>query len=160
VCGQRLGCLLAAVILLKVPFFPDRTDQCGPATLASLLSFWGKAATPQQLRGELYVAKLHGTLPMDLVLTAESHGLKTEMTRGDLAVLRTELEAGYPVVAMLNRGFTSVPLDHYVIVTGIDDDRKGLFMHSAGKKNQFIPYKKFEGQWKKADFWAMLARVP
>lgn len=155
---KRLSCLLAAVLLLKVPFFPDKTDQCGPATLAGLLSFWGKPTDPKQLRDEMYVAKLHGTLPMDLVLTAQSHGLKTKMINGDLPSLRSELEAGRPVLAMLNLGFSTVPVDHYVIVTGYDDEKKGLYMHSAGKENQFISNAKFLRQWGKADNWAMLSQ--
>ena len=53
------------------------------ATLAGVLSFWGKSTDPRQLRQEMYLAKLHGTLPMDLVLSAQHHGLKAEMIRGD-----------------------------------------------------------------------------
>jgi len=108
----------------------------------------------------MYLAKLHGTLPMDLVLTAEAHGLKTEMIRGDLPTLRSELQAGRPVLAMLNVGLTIVPVNHYVIVTGFNDDRGGLVMHSAGTENQFISYKKFLREWEKADSWAMLAHLP
>src|SRR5690242_10844890 len=82
---------LGAPVQLRVPFFPDTTDQCGPATLAELLSFWGKPIDPAQLRQEMYVAKLHGTLPMDLLTTAQSHGLKSEMARGTLAGVQAEL---------------------------------------------------------------------
>ncbi len=96
---------------------------------------------------------------MDLVLTAESYGLKTEMIRGDLASLQSELKSGRPVLAMLNLGFALVPVDHYVIVTGFDDEKQGLYMHSAGKENQFISYKKFQREWEKADNWAMLSRL-
>ncbi len=155
---RYLNSFLLASVLLKVPFFPDKTDQCGPATLAGVLSFWGKASDPEQIRQEMYLAKLKGTLPMDLVLTAESHGLKTKMTRGDLSILRAEIQAGRPILAMLNIGFLVVPVNHYVIVTGFDDQRQGLYMHSAGKENQFIPYKKFLRAWRKADDWALLAR--
>src|SRR5207247_2100689 len=95
---------------LDVPFFPDKTDQCGPATLAGVLSFWGKSINPQQLRQEMYLAKLHGTLPMDLMLTARAHGLKAEMVQGNLEMLRAELEAGRPVLVMLNTGFSMVPV--------------------------------------------------
>jgi ABC-type bacteriocin/lantibiotic exporter with double-glycine peptidase domain len=155
-----LNCFLAAIVLLKVPFFPDKTDQCGPATLAEVLSYWGKTADPKELSREMYLAKLHGTLPMDLMLTAESHGLKTEMIRGNMASLQSELEAGRPVLAMLNLGFSVVPVEHYVVVTGFNDEKKGLYMHSAGKENQFIPYKKFLREWEKTDDWAMLSRLP
>jgi len=158
--GFSSAASLPSHLLLIVPFFPDKTDQCGPATLAGVLSFWGKATDPQALKKEMYLAKLHGTLPMDLVLTAESHGLKTEMIRGDLPAIQAELQAGRPVLAMLNVGFSAVPVNHYIVITGFDDAKNGLYMHSAGKRNQFIPYKKFMRQWEKADYWAMLARLP
>jgi ABC-type bacteriocin/lantibiotic exporter with double-glycine peptidase domain len=157
---QRFSSLFVVATLLKVPFFSDQTDQCGPATLASVLSYWGKAAALSRLRDEMYIAKLHGTLPMDVALAAEAHGLKIEMVRGDLSVLQTELRSGRPVIAMVNLGFSALPVDHYVVVTGIDEERKGVYMHSAGVENKFVPYKKFMGSWKKTDYWALLAQLP
>ncbi len=162
VLGLMAGSLASASspLFINVPFFPDKTDQCGPATLAGVLSFWGKPIEPPQLRQEMYLAKLHGTLPMDLMLTAKAHGLKTDMVRGSLDTLRTELEAGRPVLAMLNTGFAAVPFDHYVIVTGLDDDRQRLKVHSAGKANTEMTYKKFMRQWEKTDYWTLLTRLP
>lgn len=143
---------------LKVPFYPDKTDQCGPATLAAILTFYGQTIEPKALREEMYTAKLHGTLPMDLLLTAKKHGLQTEMVRGDLETLKRELEAGRPVLAMLNLGFSTVPVSHYVVVTGLDPQRHGILAHSAGKANQFFSNKKFLKAWEKADNWALLTR--
>jgi ABC-type bacteriocin/lantibiotic exporter with double-glycine peptidase domain len=149
-----------AAVRLEVPFFPDRTDQCGPSTLAGVLSFFGKPIEPKQLKQEMYVAKLNGTLPMDLVYAAESHGLKTEMVRGDLDKVRGELTEGRPVLAMLDVGYTVMPMHHYVTITGFDEGRKGLYAHSAGKANQFFSYKKFLKQWNKTDNWAVFFKQP
>ena len=146
-------------VLLEVPFFPDKTNQCGPSALAGVLSFWGKPADPAKLREEMYLDKLKGTLPMDLLLTAKAHGLKTQMVRGDLDILRSELKQGRPVLILLNQGFNSLPVDHYVIVTGFHDDRKGLYMHSADEENVFVPYKKILRQWEKTDYWTLLTRT-
>ncbi len=137
-------CMAVAVssrILLKVPFYPDKTDQCGPATLAEVLTFWGKPVQPEQLRKDMYLAKLHGTLPMDLLLTAKERGLKTEMARGTVELLKNELQAGRPVLVMLNAGTTSVPFNHYVVIVGMNEERQGFFAHSAGQANRFIPYR-------------------
>ncbi len=142
---------------LNVPFYSDTTDQCGPATLAGVLSYWGKRVTPEQLKKEMYVAKLHGTLPMDLMLTAQAHGLTSDMVKGSLALLRAELSAGRPVLAMLDTGISLVQVHHYVIVTGIDDARGGILAHSAGKEDKFFTFKKFLRQWEKADYWAMVS---
>jgi len=144
-------------VQLRVPFFPDTTDQCGPSALAGVLSFWGKPTQPSELKKEMYVAKLRGTLPIDLVSTAEAHGLKTVMIRGNLKQLTHELEAGRPLLAMLNVGYAIMPVLHYVVVTGFDHQKSVLTMHSAGKADQRITYKKFLKQWEMADYWAMTA---
>jgi hypothetical protein len=107
----------------------------------------------------MYTAKLQGTLPMDLILAAETHGLRTDMVRGDLTALRMELDAGRPVLAMIDVGLLGVVFDHYVVVTGWDEERQGLYMHSAGHENQFVSYKKFMRGWEKTDFWMMRARL-
>jgi ABC-type bacteriocin/lantibiotic exporter with double-glycine peptidase domain len=106
----------------------------------------------------MYSAKLKGTLPMDLVAAAKQHGLNTQMVAGQIPQIQEELRQGRPVLAMLNRGYDIMPIGHYVLVTGFDDARKGFYAHSGGKANEFIPYKKFENQWKKSDYWALFAQ--
>jgi len=123
-----------------------------------MLSFWGKSTNPKQLRADMYSADLHGTLPMDLVVTAEKRGLYVNMVAGNRLQIQQELRAGRPVLAMLNRGYSFMPIHHYVLITGYDDARKGFFAHSGGQANQFIAYKKFESQWEKTDHWALLAQ--
>jgi ABC-type bacteriocin/lantibiotic exporter with double-glycine peptidase domain len=150
----------ALVLLLHVPFFADKTDQCGPATLAEILSYWGKTTSPGDLRREMYTAKLRGTLPMDLFLTAEDHGLKAKMVQGDLPMIRAELDAGRPVLVLLNVEYALLPVHHYVVVTGWDEKRHGLYMHSSESENQFITFKKFLHEWDLTDHWAMTAHYP
>jgi ABC-type bacteriocin/lantibiotic exporter with double-glycine peptidase domain len=154
-----LNASAASQVLLKVPFFPDKTDQCGPATLAGILSFWGKQTNPKDLRKEMYVANLKGTLPMDLITAAETRGLKVTMIEGTTKQLQDELTAGRPVLAMLDMGMALASVYHYVVVTGFDEEKNGFYVHSAGKANQFIATDTFEKRWKKTDHWAMLARA-
>jgi ABC-type bacteriocin/lantibiotic exporter with double-glycine peptidase domain len=154
--SMLLATIPSSRVLLEVPFYPDKTDQCGPATLAGVLSYWGKSSDPVKLRQEMYLAKLQGTLPMDLVAAAESYGLHVKMVAGNIDQIRSELRQGRPVLAMLNLGYSFMPVGHYVIVTGFDDQREGFYIHSAGKPNRFISYKKFGQQWRKTDYWAML----
>jgi ABC-type bacteriocin/lantibiotic exporter with double-glycine peptidase domain len=144
---------------LKVPFYPDQTDQCGPATLAGVLGYWGKPIEPKQLRQEMYEAKLHGTLPMDLVYAAKTHGLTAETVRGNLQFIQSEIQAGRPVLVVINRGYTILPVNHFMIITGFDDGRKGLIVHSGKRANQFMSYRKFLKQWEKTDYWAMKAHA-
>jgi ABC-type bacteriocin/lantibiotic exporter with double-glycine peptidase domain len=142
---------------LEVPFFPDDTDQCGPATLASVLTYWGIPSTPQALKTELYLPRLGGTLPIDLLLAAEAHGLKAESYSGSLEFIRAHLQAGHPLVALLNLGSRVFPQGHYVVITGFDDARQGLYVHSGPGRDVFLPYGEFFRGWEKMGRWTLLA---
>lgn len=141
---------------IPVPFFPDNTDQCGPATLASILTYWGVPTDPLALKGEIYLPRLRGTLPLDLLLAAQARGLKAEAYQGSLENLKSELEAGHPLVAFLNLGYTFFPQGHYVVVTGYDDRRQGVYVHSSLDRDVFLPYERFVQGWGKTGRWTLL----
>ena len=145
---------------VAVPFFPDDTDQCGPATLASVLTYWGIPTNPSTLKEEIYLPRLKGTLPIDLILAAQERGLKAEIYQGGLDDLKSELAAGRPLVALLNLGFAIFPQGHYVVVTGYDDRREGVYVHSSLEKDVFIPYERFLRSWDKTGRWTLLVTPP
>ncbi len=143
---------------LQVPFFPDGTDQCGPSALASVLGYWGKPAEPAELRREIYVPKLRGALPLDLLLAARAHGLKAEMSEGGLDALKGELDAGRPVIAFVNLGFRFLPIGHFLVVTGYDG--RGVYAHSGKRKNEFLGYSEFDRMWEKTGRWTLFSSGP
>lgn len=147
-------------VALSVPFFPDNTDQCGPSALASVLEYWGKPAEPELLRQEIYQARLKGSLALDLLLAAGSRGLSAELVNGSLAKVREELDSGRPLIAFVNAGYSFYPAGHYLVITGYDDRRQCLIVHSGMKRSQRIPYGKFERQWQKTERWALLIQPP
>jgi ABC-type bacteriocin/lantibiotic exporter with double-glycine peptidase domain len=141
---------------IPVPFFPDDKDQCGPATLASILTFWGVPTDPQDLRKEVYTPRLGGTLPIDLLLAVQTRGLDATIYAGGLDDLKTELAAGHPLVAFLNLGSALFPQGHYVVVTGYDDRRRGVYVHSGLARDVFVPYGQFIRSWEKTGRWTLL----
>jgi ABC-type bacteriocin/lantibiotic exporter with double-glycine peptidase domain len=150
----------ASVRRVTVPFFPDDTDQCGPAVLASVLTYWGVRTDPVALKEEIYLPRLKGTLPLDLMLAAQARGLKAEIYEGGLDDLKSELEAGRPLVALLDLGFAIFPQGHYVVVTGYDDRRQGVYVHSSLEKDVFIPYERFLRSWDRTGRWTLLVTPP
>lgn len=142
-------------VRLNVPFFAQDTDQCGPSSLASVLSFWGMTGDPETLRKEIYREKLKGSLPMDLMFAAQDHGLTAEIKNSTIEALREELKAGRPAIAYLNLGYTFMPVGHFVVVTGFD--HHGLLAHSAAEKDKFYAYKDFEKKWSKTENWLLVA---
>src|SRR5437870_4695340 len=95
--------------LLAVPFFSDSADQCGPSALASVLAYWGSPVDAATLKQEVYLARLNGSLQVDLLLSAERHGFKAHLYGGGIDDLLAEVDKGHPVIAFLNRGFPTIP---------------------------------------------------
>lgn len=147
-------------VSLDVPFFADNTDQCGPSALASVLGFWGLPAEPAVLREEIYRAGLKGSLTIDLLLSARSRGFSATLPDGSLALVKEELDAGHPLIAFLNVGFKLYPIGHYLVITGYDDAKQHLIVHSGMKRGQLISYKKFEKQWEKTKRWTLVIVPP
>ena len=143
------------VVRVVVPFFPDGTDQCGPATLASVLMYWGIPSEPAVLKAEIYRPQLGGTLPIDLLLTAQARGLQAEGSSVTLENLKAELDAHHPVVALLNLGWVVFPQGHYVVITGYDDRQQGVYMHSGLARDLFMPYARFFINWEKTGRWML-----
>jgi ABC-type bacteriocin/lantibiotic exporter with double-glycine peptidase domain len=142
--------------LLVVPFFADDTDQCGPSTLASVLSYWGVSAKPGALKKEVYLPQLRGTLPIDMFLAAQAFGMKVESYNGSIDNIRSQLDHGHPLVAFLNLGYKFFPQGHYVVITGYDDRRQGVYIHSGLEENKFVRYDRFLRDWEKTGRWTLL----
>jgi hypothetical protein len=146
--------------LLDVPFFADDTDQCGPSALASVLAFWGAPVDAKALKKGVYLTSLRGSLPLDLLLEAERRGFKARLYGGGLDDLKAELDKGHPLIAFINQGLEAAPLGHYVVVTGYDEGRRGLVVHSGPAKDKFVPYRKFSRVWDKTRRSTLLVLPP
>lgn len=143
-------------VLLKVPFYTDDTDQCGPSALGSVLGYWGQGTQPAQLQQEVYLKHLKGSLPVDLILAAQSRGMTVRMLNGTLTKVKRELRSGHPLIAFMNVGFRFLPVWHYVVLTGYDDRRGEIFMHTGTQRNEALAYDRFSKQWERAEKWALL----
>ena len=140
----------------NVAFFPDATDQCGPSTLAAILAFYGKPATPAELKSEIYLSKLKGTLPMDMERAADRHGLVAESRNIDLDTLKRELTQGRPVLLYLDHGLSFYPIGHYVVATGFDDARDGVIVNSGKREGALMRYRELMKEWNRTDRWALM----
>ncbi len=94
---------------------------------------------------------MKGSLAMDLALAARKRGLAAEMKEGTIDLIKEEIVNGRPPIALLNLGFKSVPKGHFILITGFDDEKGGLYAHSGEEKDKFITYKKFMKGWEKTN---------
>ena len=93
-------------------------------------------------------------------MTARRQGRLAYVLNPDLPAVLAEVQAGRPVIALVNLAFNWWPKWHYVVITGYDLPRGELLLHSGDEANQRWPLTTFERLWARGHHWAMLALPP
>lgn len=140
-----------------VPFYPQLEAQCGPASLAAVLNYWGQQVTPEEIAREIYVPRLKGSLSLDLWRYAGNQ-MDAAVHRGSLEYLQAHLMRNEPIVASLNLGYKLVPLGHYLVVVGLEPANRMVIAYSGTEKNSRIPFDEFLSAWEKTGYWALLVK--
>jgi len=140
-----------------VPFYRQEESFCGPAALASVLGFWGRPMSLQQITAAVYLPELRGTLPMDMENFLREAGFETITSAGTLQELKARIRSDMPVVCLLDLGFGPYRQPHYVTVIGFDDANAVIIAHDGLKENSVIGYEPFEKEWTRAGHWMLIA---
>jgi ABC-type bacteriocin/lantibiotic exporter with double-glycine peptidase domain len=140
----------------NLPFYPQESYQCGPAALSGVLNYWGVAVTPDEVAGNIFSSSARGTLTIDMVLYAQQKGLSVEQFKGSLDNLRQNIDAGFPVIVLVDNGGAFYQLNHFMVVIGYN--KYGILANSGKDKEKFIPEKDFLKSWEKTNFWTLLIR--
>jgi ABC-type bacteriocin/lantibiotic exporter with double-glycine peptidase domain len=145
-----------ALYVKQVPFYPQTQYQCGPASLAAVLNYWGRSVTPEQITQDIYRPRMKGTLSLDLWQYAKEQDVRATLHQGSWEFLETEVRQDHPVIAFLNLGFREMPLGHFLVVVGLDPDEKSVIVYSGVTQNQRIPFDHFRTAWEKTNYWSLL----
>ena len=145
--------------LTQVPFFPQEDYPCGPAALATLLTYSGVRVEPEALVSQVYLPARKGSLQVEMLAAPRRYGrisMQLAPRYGD--VLR-ELAAGNPVVVLQDAGamFTQW---HYAVINGFDYPSGTLYLRSGTRPRQEMPFTAFEREWMKSGYWAMVVTRP
>lgn len=139
-----------------VPFYRQADYACGPAALASVLSFYRQPVDLEGLTRQTVIPKLQGTLPMDMERAARDRGLRTTTAHGDRDLLLASLRRGVPVICLLDLGLGPLKQPHYVVLTGFDDGNRLFIMHDGVTENRTMSYERFDGYWKRGGTWMLV----
>ncbi len=148
------------VLLRQVPFFPQELYQCGPAALATVLWNSGVAVTPEALVPLVYVPARQGSLQIEMIATARSHGRLVQQVAPSLDALLAEVQSGQPVLVLQNLALDWYPRWHYAVVKGFDLERGRVILNSGLEENYEMPLPVFERTWARADHWGIVTLVP
>ncbi len=142
-----------ARIISNVPFYPQEAYQCGPASLAGVLNYWGLKITPGEIAAEIYCPNAKGTLDVDMVLYPERKGLRSSQYRGSMEDLKINIDASRPLLVLVDDGFWVYEKSHFMVVVGYDAE--GLIVNSGMEQHQYIPQKRFLRSWERTKFWTL-----
>jgi ABC-type bacteriocin/lantibiotic exporter with double-glycine peptidase domain len=146
----------AVHIIQNVPFHPQEAYQCGPASLAGVLNYWGIDVYPEDIASEIYSESAKGTLNVDMILYAEKKGLKVSQYSGSLEDMRGKIDLGYPLIVLVDYGFWVYERNHFMVVVGYREN--GIIANSGREPLKFIPFKDFLKSWNRTKFWTLLIR--
>lgn len=127
--------------------------QCGPASLAGVLNYWGVDVSPEEIAAEIYSPTARGTLNIDMILYVEKKGLRANQYRSSPSDLKRKIDSGYPLVVLVDYGFWIYQQNHFMIVLGYDEN--GIIVHSGRDRHKSLPFKEFLKSWERTKFWTL-----
>jgi tetratricopeptide (TPR) repeat protein len=142
-----------------VPFYPQEEFYCGPAALATVLTWSGDPVTQHEVAPEIYLPGREGTLASDLVAAARRHG-RLAVPVEDLHGLLAEIDAGHPVLVFQNLALDWAPRWHFAVAYGYDLDSREIFLRSGTVESLATSLDAFERTWARADNWAIVVLPP
>lgn len=154
------GQLPQQIELSTVPFYPQETHQCGPASLAMALDAAGAQMAPQDLTPQVYLPGREGSLQVEMLAAARRNGMFAYELAPKLDDLLAETAAGSPVIVLQNLALSWYPVWHYAVVVGYDLKREEIILRSGLERRQALSLTTFERTWERAGYWAMLALPP
>jgi hypothetical protein len=156
---ETAAALPPQVEVAGVPFFPQEEAYCGPAALATALTWSGLPVTQDEIAAQVYTPERAGTLRSDIVAAARRHGrLAVPVER--LADLMAELAAGHPVMVFQTHGLGWFPVWHYAVAVGYDLIAGELVLRSGLKRRRVTPLATFERTWARGDYWGLVVLPP
>lgn len=144
----------------SVPFYPQRAYQCGPAALATLMSWAGENVHPDALTEQLFIAGRKGSLQVEMLAATRRHGLVPYEHPAGLRDLFAQLEAGVPVVVLQNLGLGWAPAWHYAVVVGFDAHTQEFLLRSGSERLRRTDSREFARTWQYSHQWMMTLHPP
>lgn len=146
--------------LKDVPFFPQKDYECGPAALATTLTYFGARTTLDDLITQVYVPARKGSLQVEMLTAPRRYGMVSYQLAPRLDDLLREVAAGTPVIVLQYYGVWPLSVWHYAVVVGYDRSKGELVLRSGEKQRLTMPLPVFEYTWKEGKRWAMVAVPP
>lgn len=149
-----------AAELTGVPFYPDTAYYCGPAALATVLTWAGIEVAPEDLVGSLFIPDRRGTLQPELLARTRRAGRIAYPLNGGLDDVAKEIRAGHPVLVLQNLGLDWWPRWHYAVAVGVQPRQDALILRSGPRARYRVSSEVFRNTWARGGRWALVVTPP
>ncbi len=137
----------------KVPFYPQVSFQCGPASLAGVLNFFGEGVTPDEIAETIFRRDIRGTVTLDMVLYARKRGFFAEWYNGSIDDIRRSVDGRVPLIVMVGFGFERARKNHFMVVVGYTPE--GVIANSGRTREKLISWEYFLARWNRTKRWTL-----
>lgn len=148
------------VELKEVPFFAQTDSFCGPAALAMVLNHQGLKTSTEALNPLVFVPERQGSLQIEMQAVPRQFGLLSYQVAPTTQALFDALNAGYPVLALLNLSLQIAPQWHYAVVVGYNPKNNALVLRSGSNEREEVSMYTFEKMWGRSKNWGMVTLKP
>jgi ABC-type bacteriocin/lantibiotic exporter with double-glycine peptidase domain len=146
-------------LIAGVPFIPQEEYQCGPASLAMVLQYYGAAIGQEEIAQALYLPSVRGTLNLDLEFYARRRGFAARAFAGTLDAAKAELRRDRPLIVFQDVGVVSA-VPHFAVLLGYDERARSVVLHSGTEAYRVVAYDEFERTWARRRGWTLLVTPP
>lgn len=162
-CAQRLPVfsenMQRDIELTDIPFFVQKTLQCGPAALAMVLKASGVEIDPDRLAPQIYLPDRGGTLQLELIGAVRRHGRIPYVIDTKPDALFSQLLEGRPVLILQDLGAGPLSRYHYAVVVGILPGR-GVVLRSGSERRLVMDEDRFLHSWQRGGTWGLVTLRP
>lgn len=129
-------------------------NNCGPASITVLMSYWGVEFTQEEAAAFLKPNPEDPNVrPEEIAAFVETKGYHALIrVNGNIEILKQFILAGYPV--LIETGYDPEPqvvgwTSHYLTLAGFSDEDQGLIaMDTYRRPNWFYPYSEIDKYWR------------
>jgi ABC-type bacteriocin/lantibiotic exporter with double-glycine peptidase domain len=130
-----------------VPFVKQASNFCGPASLESVMRYYGSSEDQDTIARSVFCQGLKGSLVTDLDNYARLKGFKTKLAQGSIDDVKAFIDEKKPVIVLVDLGFWVVSKPHYLVVTGYMEN--DIIAHTGFESSKHFSYECFTKIWKK-----------
>ncbi len=149
---------LKGAFVRDVPFYAQTEYGCGPAALASVLTYLDVDVDLREITNRIVSPEIRGTRTSHMAIYPLTRGLWSEWHAGSADLLLERLSCGQPVICLLGAGGTGFA-GHYVVVRACAAGR-GVVCHNGCSPDVFMKWELFDAFWAASKRWMLTVCKP